>query len=36
MWDGGAQRGCRRAVYWPPTGVLGTPATVSVERAHGS
>ena len=23
MSDGGAQRGCRRAVYWLPTGVVG-------------
>ena len=23
MSDGGVQRGCRRAVYWPPTGVVG-------------
>ena len=21
--DGGVQRGCRRAKYWPPTGVVG-------------
>ena len=35
MSDGSVQRGCRRAVYWPPTGVLGTPARVSVERCAG-
>ena len=21
--DGGVQRGCQRAQYWPPTGVVG-------------
>ena len=29
------QRGCRRAVYWPPSGVVGTLARVSVESCAG-
>ena len=29
--DGGVQKGCRRAKYWPPTGVVGTPARVGAE-----
>ena len=35
MNDGGVQRGCRRAVYWPPTGVVGNSGKGSVESCAG-
>ena len=32
--DGGVQRECRRAKYWPPTGVVGNSGKGRCERVY--
>ena len=32
--DGGGQRGCRRAIYWPPTGVVRNSGKGRCGRVH--